>query len=120
MKDKNIKSFREFNENLNISDVIGSKKSFNVSDDEIEVGDYCIMTNDFGDKYLVEVIKKIKSKEWIEDVTDTDSEKCIHCGCGLGNQSLKLRCLSCSCPIGSWIAVTSIDEEKQIEKIIEK
>jgi len=42
------------------------------------------------------------------------------CGCGLGNQSLKLRCLSCSCPIGSWIAVTSIDEEKEIEKIIEK
>ena len=68
---------------------------------------------------IPEVIKKIKSKEWIEDVTDTDSEKCIHCGCGLGNQSLKLRCLSCSCPVNRWQSVTSVEEQKEIEKIIE-
>lgn len=48
---------------LHISDVIGSKKSFKISDDKIEVDDYCIMTNDFGDKYLVEVIKKLEKEE---------------------------------------------------------
>lgn len=78
MKDKNIKSFREFNENLNISDVIGSKKSFNVSDDEIEVGDYCIMTNDFGDKYLVEVIKKIKREEVVVRLELNNMENICH------------------------------------------
>mgnify|MGYP003498693889 FL=1 len=78
MKDKNIKSFREFNENLNISDVMSSKKSFNVSDDEIEVGDYCIMTNDFGDKYLVEVIKKIKREEVVVRLELNNMENICH------------------------------------------
>ncbi len=68
---------------------------------------------------IPEVIRKLKSKEWIEEVTSSNNEKCIHCGCGLGSQSLKLRCLSCQCPIGKWQPATSIEEQKEIEKIIE-
>ena len=40
-------------------------------------------------------------------------------GIGLGNQSLKLRCTSCACPVNRWQPVTSVDEQKEIEKIIE-
>jgi len=68
---------------------------------------------------IPEVIRKLKSEEWIEEVTSSNNDKCIHCGCGLGNQSLKLRCLSCRCPIGSWMEVVSVEEQKEIEKIIE-
>ena len=65
-----------------------------------------------------EVIRRLKSEEWIEEVTSSNNDKCIHCGCGLGNQSLKLRCLSCSCPIGSWTEVVSVEEDKVIREII--
>ena len=68
---------------------------------------------------IPEVIKKIKSPEWIEEMTTTEAEKCIHCGCGLGNSSIKLRCTSCGCPINSWQPVTSVEEQKSIEKIVE-
>jgi len=79
MKDlKHIKRFNESDENLNISDVIGSKKSFNVSDDEIEVGDYCIMTNDFGDKYLVKVIKKLEREEFVVRLELNNMENICH------------------------------------------
>lgn len=66
-----------------------------------------------------EVIRRLKSEEWIKEVTSSTNDKCIHCGCGLGKQSLKLRCLSCRCPIGSWMEVVSVEEQKEIEKIIE-
>jgi len=79
MKDlKHIRRFNESDENLNISDVIGSKKSFNVSDDEIEVGDYCIMTNDFGDKYLVKVIKKLEREEFVVRLELNNMENICH------------------------------------------
>ena len=66
-----------------------------------------------------EVIRRLKSEEWIKDITSSNNDKCIHCGCGLGNQSIKLRCTSCACPIGKWQPVTSVEEQKEIEKIIE-
>ncbi len=79
MKDlKHIRRFNESDENLNISDVSGSKKSFNVSDDEIEVGDYCIMTNDFGDKYLVKVIKKLEREEFVVRLELNNMENICH------------------------------------------
>ena len=79
MKDlKHIRRFNESDENFNISDVIGSKKSFNVSDDEIEVGDYCIMTNDFGDKYLVKVIKKLEREEFVVRLELNNMENICH------------------------------------------
>ncbi len=65
-----------------------------------------------------EVIRRLKSEEWIKEVTSSNNDKCIHCGCGLGNQSLKLRCLSCRCPIGSWTEVVSVEEDKVIREII--
>lgn len=68
---------------------------------------------------IPEVIRKLKSKDWINEVTSSSNDKCIHCGCGLGNQSIKLRCTSCSCPVNKWQAVTSVEEQKEIEKIIE-
>ena len=68
---------------------------------------------------IPEVIRRLKSEEWIEEVTSSNNDKCIHCGCGLGNQSLKLRCTSCACPVNRWQPVTSVDEQKEIEKIIE-
>ena len=67
---------------------------------------------------IPEVIRKLKSEEWIEEVTSSNNDKCIHCGCGLGDQSLKLRCLSCRCPIGSWGEIVSIEEEVEIKKHI--
>ena len=68
---------------------------------------------------IPEIIRKLKSEEWIKEITSSNNEKCIHCGCGLGNQSIKLRCTSCSCPINLWQSVTSVEEQKEIEKIIE-
>ena len=67
---------------------------------------------------LPDIIKKLKTKEWMEDVT-SDGEKCINCGCGLGQHSIKLRCTSCSCPINKWRATTSLEEQIEVEKIIE-
>lgn len=67
---------------------------------------------------IPEIIRRLKSEEWIKEVTSSNNEKCIHCGCGLGNQSLKLRCLSCRCPIGSWMEVVSEEEDKIIKEII--
>ena len=68
---------------------------------------------------IPELIRKLKSKEWILDVTNSESEKCIHCGCSLGEKSLKLRCTSCDCPILKWKAVSSVEEQDKIQKIIE-
>lgn len=68
---------------------------------------------------IPEVIRKLKSLEWIEELIATDSHKCMSCGCGLGVNSIKLRCLSCRCPIGSWSAVTTEEEQIEINKIID-
>jgi len=68
---------------------------------------------------IPEIIRKIKSKDWITEVLSSPNDKCMHCGCGLGNQSIKLRCTSCACPVNKWQAVTSVEEQKEIEKIIE-
>lgn len=68
---------------------------------------------------LPEVITKLKSEEWLGQVLNTKNDKCIHCGCGLGEHSMKLRCLSCACPVGKWQAVTSTQEQQEIEKIID-
>lgn len=69
---------------------------------------------------IPEVIRILKSEEWINEVVSSNNDKCIHCGCGLGKHSMKLRCTSCECPVGKWFAVTSVEEQKEIEKIIEK
>lgn len=68
---------------------------------------------------IPELIRTLKSKDWIEQVTSSSNDKCIHCGCGLGNNSVKLRSTSASCPIGKWSNVTNINEELEIKKIIE-
>lgn len=70
-------------------------------------------------KDVPDIIKKIKSKDWIEELIEVKSPKCIHCGCNIGDNSMKLRCLSCACPIGKWEAVTTSNEEEEIKKIIE-
>ena len=67
---------------------------------------------------IPEVIRRLKSEEWINEVVSSNNNKCIHCGCGLGNKSIKLRCLSCRCPIGSWMEVVSEEEDKIIKEII--
>ena len=68
---------------------------------------------------IPESIKRMKSKQWIDEITSSNNDKCIHCGCGLGEHSMKLRCLSCACPVGKWQAVTSTQEQQEIEKIID-
>lgn len=68
---------------------------------------------------IPEVIRKVKSKDWIEEVVAKESPKCIHCGCGLGENSIKLRCTACACPIGKWVAVTTPEEQDEIDKIIQ-
>ena len=68
---------------------------------------------------LPQVIRELKSEEWLGQVLHSSNDKCIHCGCGLGEHSMKLRCLSCACPVGKWQAVTSTQEQQEIEKIIE-
>jgi len=68
---------------------------------------------------LPEIIKKLKSKQWFNEVMASNNEKCIHCGCGLGEHSIKLRCTSCACSIGKWQPLTTVDEQIEIEKIIE-
>jgi len=68
---------------------------------------------------LPEVITKLKSEEWLGQVLNTKNDKCIHCGCGLGEHSMKLRSTSAACPIGKWQAVTSTQEQQEIEKIID-
>ncbi len=67
---------------------------------------------------LPEVITKLKSEEWLGQVLNTKNDKCIHCGCGLGEHSMKLRSTSAACPIGKWVSLTEIEQEKQIQKII--
>ena len=39
---------------------------------------------------IPDIIKKIKDKEWIEELTTEPGKRCLNCGCGLGNNSLKL------------------------------
>lgn len=68
---------------------------------------------------IPEVIRKLKNKEWIEDIVESNNDKCIDCGCGLGEQSIKLRCTSCSCGLNLWKSVTSVEEQVEINKIIE-
>ena len=68
---------------------------------------------------LPEVITKLKSEEWLGQVLNTKNDKCIHCGCGLGNQSIKLRSTSAACPIGKWQAVKSKKKKKKKKKIID-
>jgi len=68
---------------------------------------------------LPEVITKLKSEEWLGQVLNTKNDKCIHCGCGLGEHSMKLRATSASCPIGKWLPVTSVEQQQEIEKIID-
>ncbi len=68
---------------------------------------------------LPEVITKLKSEEWLGQVLSTKNDKCIHCGCGLGEHSMKLRATSASCPIGKWLPVTSVEQQQEIEKIID-
>lgn len=70
-------------------------------------------------KEVPEIISQLKTNSWIEELIDIESPKCIHCGCNIGENSIKLRCLSCSCPIGKWANVTSEEEESKIKKIIE-
>jgi hypothetical protein len=68
---------------------------------------------------IPEVIRKLKDKKWIEDIVESNNDKCIDCGCGLGEQSIKLRCTSCSCGLNLWKSVTSVEEQVEINKIIE-
>ena len=68
---------------------------------------------------LPQVIRELKSEEWLGQVLHSSNDKCIHCGCGLGEHSMKLRCTSCACPIGKWQPVTSVEQQQEIEKIIE-
>lgn len=65
--------------NKKILEAIGSFVDQNyLSDDEIEVGDYCIMTNDFGDKYLVKVIKKLEREEFVVRLELNNMENICH------------------------------------------
>lgn len=65
--------------NKKILEAIGSFIDKNyLSDDEIEVGDYCIMTNDFGDKYLVKVIKKLEREEFVVRLELNNMENICH------------------------------------------
>jgi hypothetical protein len=41
---------------------------------------------------------------------------CTVCGCNL---DMKTRCLACECPIKKWVAVASVEEEKQITDKLE-
>lgn len=66
-----------------------------------------------------EPIQRLKTKQWFNEITSSNNDKCIHCGCGLGEHSMKLRCTSCACPIGKWQPLTTPEEQEQIEKIIE-
>ena len=61
----------------------------------------------------------LKTKQWFNEITSSNNDKCIHCGCGLGEHSMKLRCTSCACPIGKWQPVTSVEQQQEIEKIID-
>lgn len=67
---------------------------------------------------IPEVIIKTKDKSWIKDLTSIESERCMHCGCGIGENSVKLRSTSAACPIGKWFSLTTIKEEDHIQKII--
>ena len=68
---------------------------------------------------IPELITTLKSKQWIDEITSSNNDKCIHCGCGLGEHSMKLRATSASCPIGKWQSVTSVEQQQEIEKIID-
>lgn len=69
---------------------------------------------------IPDIIKEIKDKEWIEELTTEPGKRCLNCGCGLGKNSLKLRCLSCNCPVNAWESVTNNQDEIIINKIIDE
>lgn len=43
-------------------------------------------------------------------------DHCTHCGCTL---AAKTKCLSCSCPIGKWKEVVTLEKENEIKKQVQ-
>lgn len=64
---------------------------------------------------IPELITKLKGEGVMDSVNSRPDAHCINCGC---NIATKTRCLSCRCPIGSWMEVVSDEEKHEIEKII--